>query len=227
MIHNTTNKPYLTSIFLFFIALTSFGQSNKDSLLTKESFNTLDQKTVPNSVQDIILSSLYDNRPNYIYNNSKDTIQLSSVDSSYGLCQCTPPKIISAIQIDQKGAKEIVFYRKCFIKNEFYQSSYRQTINTTLKKYEIWNLDTKQLLFEARTYYKSHFDGIHPDPATVPRNQKSIRHYQYHFTINKKGKIKIKQLRGKLKVLAKIKEGTYLFKNGKYRLGMKNKPCQF
>jgi len=104
------------------------------------------------------------------------------------------------------------------IKNEFYQSSYRQAITTTIKKYEIWNLETKQLLFEAKNYYKSHFDGTRFDSGTVPCHQKSTNHYQYNFRINKKGNIQIKQLRGKLRQLAKIKEGTYLFKNGKYVL---------
>lgn len=199
---------------LLFIALNSFAQSNKDSLFV----NALNQRKGPQSVQDIPLSSLYDNRPYYIYNNLKDSIQLSSIDSSYGLCQCTPPKIISEIQIDKKGAKELIFYRKCLVKSEFYQSSYRQSIHTTIKKYEIWNLDSKELLFEAVPYYKSNFDGIKPSPTSFPRRRKSTRHYQYNFTINKKGEIKIKQLRGKLQALAKIKEGTYLFKNRKYYL---------
>jgi hypothetical protein len=207
-----TTKHYLASIFLVFMALNSFGQPNLDSLVNKKNVYS------NNSVEVIKLASLYDNRPNYVYNDSKDTIKLSSIDSSYGTCLCSLPKIVSEIQIDKKGAKEVVFYRKCVIKDQFYQSSFRQTITTTIKKYEVWNLDTKQLLFEAKNYYKSHFDGISPNPLEVPRRQKSTRYYQYSFVLNKKGNIQIKQLRGKLQHLAKIKEGTYLFTNGGYIL---------
>lgn len=208
------NKLYLVSILVLFIPLISFGQGNLDSLSSQKPLSAS-----RNLILKIDLaSSFYDNRPNYIYNDSKDTIRLSSVNSSYGHCSCALPKVVSEIQIDQKGAKEVVFYRKCRIVDTGYQSSYRQTTTTTLKKYEIWNLDTKTLLFAATNYCRSKFDGIHPNPAVVPRQQKRTNHYQYDFRVNKIGNIQIKHLRGKLQDLAEIKEGTYLFVDGKYVL---------
>lgn len=218
MIYGTTDKRALVSIFLLFIALASFGQRNKDSLSKENLPKSLDQRFIdPNSATVLELRSLYDNRPNYIYNGLKDTIRLSSIDSS-STCFCAPPKVASRIQLDKKGAKEIVFYRKCLIQQEFYQSSFRQTITKTVKKYEIWNLETKQLLFEATPYCKSHFDGTIFQSGTLPKRKKSSHFYQYHFRMNKKGTIQIKQRRGKLQQLAKIKEGTYLFSHGKYAL---------
>jgi hypothetical protein len=208
-----TNKLYLVSILILFATFKSVGQHTLDSLLGKKNPSVSSR-----SVENIKLVHLYDNRPNYMYNDSKDTITLSSIDSSYGLCTCSLPKIVAEVQIDKKGAKEVVFYRKCHLINEFYRSSFRQTTRTTIKKYDVWNLDSKQLLFEAKSYYKSKFDGIDPNPQKVPRHQKSTKQYQYSFRLNKKGTIQIKHLRGKLKDLVKLKEGSYLFTDGKYVL---------
>lgn len=224
MIYHTIDKRHLLSIFLLFITLASFGQRNKDSLTTEgilNNFNLLSNQKQPyihnNSVKAVLLPSLHDNRPNYIYNDLKDTIRLSSIDSSYGYCFCDPPKIISEIQIDHKGAKEIIFYRACEINSIFYSSSFPQTSKTIIKKYEIWNLDTKQLLFEAKNYYKSHFKNENIG-FSKQRYERGRRYYQYHFKISKEGNIQIRCLRGKEQFFADNKEGTYTFINGKYKL---------
>lgn len=222
--YRTINKQFLLSIFLFFIALTAFGQRNKDSLSTADVLKELHLSSAQkqpslynNSVKVAELPSLYDNRPNYIYNNSKDTIRLSSIDSSFGHCFCDPPKVISEIQIDKKGAKEIIFYRKCEISSLFYKSSFPQKSTTIIKKYEIWNLDSKQLLFEAKNYFKSHFKNENIG-FSKKRYERGCRYYQYRFKINKEGNIQIRFLRGKKQAWADNKNGTYIFINGKYVL---------
>lgn len=224
MTYRTINKQFLLSIFLFFIALTVFGQRNKDSLSTADvlkEVNLLSDQKQPslhnNSVKIVKFPSLYDNRPNYIYNNSKDTIRLSSIDSSSGYCFCDPPKVVSEIQIDKKGAKEIIFHRRCAINNLFYASSFPQKSTTIVKKYEIWNLDTKQLLFEAKNYFKSHYKN-ETIGFSKKRCERGRRYYQYRFKINKEGNIQIRFLRGKEQAFADNKKGSYIFINGKYAL---------
>jgi hypothetical protein len=224
LIYGTIDKRYLLSIFLIFITLSAFGQGNKDSLSNDDFLNTFDslynKENLPiydkteGSVHSII--HLYDSRTSYIYNQSKDTIQLSNI-APHELCFCSAPKVISEIQIDGKGAKELVFYRTCEINSIFYKCSFPQMSKTIIKKYEIWNLDTKQLLFEAKNYFKSHFKN-EIIGFSKQRYERGRRYYQYHFKINKEGNIQIRSLRGKEQAFADNKKGTYTFINEKYEL---------
>lgn len=207
---------YKVSLISFFVLLAInskiYCQSQQDLLYLepRDSIENLTSSRLVNSV-------LIDFRQRYIYNHSKDTIFLPDIDT-YGLYTCDEPKIVSEIQIDGKGAKEIVFYRKCTSTNTFYISSYAQHTSARIKKYEVWNLDHKTLLFEATNYYKGQSAGTRPNRFRRLKPYKNNLYYQYNFSIDKTGKIEIKHLRGQQKQQVKLQEGVYLFKNGAYKL---------
>ncbi|MEM6380920.1 MAG: hypothetical protein AAF705_22300, partial [Bacteroidota bacterium] len=151
--------------------------------------------------------SLSSNPNFYLYNEGKDTIHFSAPDFK-GLIV---PKvaILDSIQIDGKGAKEIVFSRTL----EGYISKHGGTfdIDEDIKeqKIEIWNLDTKQLLFEAKKYYSLHFNRFLAYAHL--KRQKGHHFYSYELQINKQGEIQISNLISSETVLPDHSPGTYHF----------------
>jgi hypothetical protein len=126
----------------------------------------------------------------YIYNNQKDTIYLS--DMNVGLfCKCKDLQIVDSIQIDGVGSKEIVFLRNCRGENDEQGGTFVRSGYNKVSKYEIWNLDTKQLIFEATNYYKSKFDRNNLGSNRI----KGVESWSYDFRIDDAGTITISKLK--------------------------------
>ena len=172
----------------------------------------------------------------YFYNNQKDTIYLSDMDVPLS-CQCKNLQAVDSIQIDGVGSKEIIFFRKCCGKIDEHGGTFVTSGYVNVSKYEIWNLDTKEMMFEATNFYKSKFDRDNLGRDRI----KAVVSWSYNFRIDYAGTITISNLKTKgykfelnnEKTNAKNKhvrektpyksnfstdktEGTYRYVNGKY-----------
>lgn len=142
----------------------------------------LAQSTKPNAhIKDI-----------YVYNNSNDTIYLSKINSCK-FCWCDTLRIVARVQIDSIGSKEIVFLRNCngFTSEHGGTFDIDESINIT--KYEIWNLDSKKMIFDAVSSYKSDFNKF--QAYSTPKHKKGKESYSYEFKINANGQITISNVK--------------------------------
>ncbi|MGH1335805.1 MAG: hypothetical protein ACRBFS_06725 [Aureispira sp.] len=204
----TNTKKYIQYClvgFLFvFNACIATAQVDTLSELSEEPSN--------NSSNDVII----DLRQKYIYNDNKDTLILPDVN--FISCIYQPLEVVAEIQIDQKGAKEVVFYRTCYMNSVFYESSFSRTAGGFHHEYEVWNLDTKQCLFEVTVYYKGAYKNELMQKTIFKNYKKGKTFYQCTFDIEENGNIHVQKIRGKDKCLIEKKEGVYVFKEGTYQL---------
>ncbi|MGV9003574.1 hypothetical protein [Flavobacterium sp.] len=192
---------------------------------------------VPNSAMcQLILGQ----KQEYVYNNLKDTIQFSEfepkITKSGGYNPSTEfyeeAKITDSIQIDGIGRKELVFYRFYRFSNSQHGGSFDIDENIEIGKYEVWNLDTKTILFEVINYRKDDFNRF--TAGRIPP-EKGTYIYKYNVKIDDLGTITIKKeeieptfikkKKNKIKLISKNKiksvkvdsiEGIYKFDSGKY-----------
>ena len=129
----------------------------------------------------------------YIYNNQKDTMYLSYMNVGLS-CKCKDLEVVDSVQIDGVGSKEIVFYRKCRGKIDEHGDTFVASGNVNVSKYEIWNLDTKEMLFEATNFYKSNFNR-----KTGKVGRKGKITWSFDFNIDSKGLITISKLKTRSK----------------------------
>lgn len=157
----------------------------------------------------------------YAFNNTRDTIYLT-IEHLGQFTFTDSIKIIDSIQIDGIGSKEIIFSR-CM---HGYTSSHGGMFDIedyiVIKKYEIWNLDTKTLLFEAICDYKNDFNNAFAydfrcGSGSCRQGQGSAI-YKYDFTVNTNGQIRISNLKNTFDCKSDHPEGSYIFLNGKYTL---------
>jgi len=160
----------------------------------------------------------------YVNNNSIDTLYLTKIDSKANVPFSTKSyKIFDTIQIDGIGSKEIIFERSYSGKYSNIMQAHQEEEFTNIHKYEIWNIDTKTLLFEAISYYKFRFEywSILGNSATDNDGwSRGNCSYSYGFSIDSIGRIKISRTKtkGTNKECAPDKEeGFYIFTNGKYK----------
>lgn len=167
------------------------------------------------------LSSLKSNPDIYVFNNSKDTIYLTKVKlGQWTITQSI--KIVDTIQIDGLGSSEIVFVRTVNGVTEEHGGMFDISETKTISKYEIWNVDTKTLLFEAVNSFE--FDYNRMDARiTIPDSLqgsfgfgKGKCSYVYDFSIDIKGQVIIKNIRNTNNCIADKQEGLYKYINGKY-----------
>jgi hypothetical protein len=174
----------------------------------------------------------------YVYNNQQDTIYLSDMNVPLS-CQCKDLQVVDSIQIDGVGSKEIIFFRKCGGKDDEQGGTYVTRGYVNVSKYEIWNLDTKEMIFEATSFYKSKFDRNNlgrnriegkvswsynfsiDDTGTVTISKLKTSTKAYEFILNvEKTKAKNKPVREKSPYIYNLSadktEGTYRYVNGKY-----------
>lgn len=133
----------------------------------------------------------------YIYNNHKDTITLTNVNTGY-FNNCDNVKIIDSIQIDGKGSKELVFFRHCSGFYDDHGGTFDMDESTSIGKYEIWDIDAKKLLFEAVNYYKFVYNNsflYSGGKRDMHIQGKGFYNYTYSFVIDMKGKITIKDIK--------------------------------
>jgi len=155
----------------------------------------------------------------YVYNNSKDTIQLSkdsilvvgyAIEESF---LCPETKILKKITLGNTSEKGIVFARRCTHYKSWHGGTFDIDEKGEFTKYEIWNLNTKELIFESINYFQLGFNRwliggkIHEIGSDF---------YHYDFTIDEKGKIIISNLRRIEDIEPDHKEGIYEYINGKY-----------
>lgn len=177
----------------------------------------------------------------YLYNNEKDTIYLSKINIG-NFCNCDL-KISDSVQIDGVGAKELVFYRNCSGSINEHGGTFDIDESTRISKYEVWNLDTKKMLFEAVTSYQSNYNRF--NVYNEIRHVKGFEHTSCQFKIDSIGTITISNIKsdskahsyewktikkkGKNETIVEevpytnlinhcSKEGKYVFVNGKYVL---------
>lgn len=159
----------------------------------------------------------------YVYNHSKDTLYLTKIDiHTNDFFASRSSKIFDTIQIDGIGSKEIIFERSYSGKYSNIMQAHQEEEITTIYKYEIWNIDTKTLLFEAIHFYEFHFEywSIIKDSETNNNGWSSgMCSYAYDFSIDNLGKIKIsgtKTISSNKSCTPDKEEGFYIFKNGEY-----------
>lgn len=160
-----------------------------------------------------------------VYNNGKDSIQLSNPDLK-GFPMVNKAEVFAEVQIDGKGAKEVVVKRSVewvylLLGDEFGISE--ETDHTV---YEIWNIDSKEMLFSAKCANRFSYNYNH---YQLPSSN-GVAHYNYDFSINDAGTISIKNSQAsgfpvetnntleewQKNAIPDHEEGVYTFKNGKY-----------
>ena len=170
--------------------------------------------------------TLLSNVDYYVYNNSIDTLYLTKIDSKANVPFPTNSyKIFDTIQIDGIGSKEIIFERSYSGKYSNIMQAHQEEEFTSTHKYEIWNIDTKTLLFEAISYYEFRFEywSLMTNCATDNNDNRwsrGICSYNYDFSIDSIGRIKIngtKAISTNIDSIPDKEEGFYIFTNGKYK----------
>lgn len=164
------------------------------------------------------LGSLNRNPDIYIFNNFKDTIYLTKVD--LGQFSFTDSiKIADTIQIDGSGSKEIIFVRYSHGSTDAHGGSFDINDYRVFTNYEIWNPDTKTLLFEAIIDYKNDFNNsyAYDEQWGSYRKGQGRATYKYDITVNKNGHVSISNLKND-GCTPDHTEGTYKFLDGKYTL---------
>jgi hypothetical protein len=171
-----------------------------------------------------------------VYNNERDSIFLSkmygdSILLSPPPCLCRPElllrlesgvatQIYKKVQIDGQGAREIVV-KRTFSEVVFgHGGSYDTTVNEIYCVYEIWNLDSKEMLFRSVSYYDTKYNCFCTEGPSDRKTAKGEMSYSYDIGIDDKGAITISNLNLKggddFPFRSDHEEGIYTFKDGKY-----------
>lgn len=165
----------------------------------------------------------------YLFNNSNDTLYLTEMYLGEWADMDTF-LVIDSIQIDGVGSKEIIIYRKGSGQTESHGGTFDISESISMSKYEVWNLDTKTLLFTATNFYTIDYNSWHPHMRFLSDSAKAVNRmgighcfYSYDFSMDSTGQITITNLNDKDPFNSKgcsagIKEGVYLFRDGEYRL---------
>lgn len=150
------------------------------------------------------------NPDRYVFDQSKDTIQLTQ--AALGQFSSTDAiQIFDTIQIDGVGAKEVVFFRHMQGYTNEHGGMFDISDHKEIEKYEIWNLDTKTLLFEAIAFYKNDFDNsfAYGDYWGSMREGKGSVTYQYGFAVDERGQVTISHVIHTADCLPDHAEGVY------------------
>lgn len=155
------------------------------------------------------------NQRHYVYNNGQDTIFFSSIIEHGMFTFCDDVQLLDSIQVDGKGRKELVFYRYCKTQIAQHGGSYDRTGTQTKGQYEIWNLDSKTLIFSATNTYLNRYRNF--NAYSNPKHQKGLDMYRYKFRINEEGVISIKYLFRTKNSPIDHAEGKYIYRKGGYQ----------
>lgn len=136
----------------------------------------------------LFAQSIFNYGYSFIYNTGKDTLHFSKLLPE-GLCLSTSTTIRDSIQIDGTGAKEVIFFRSGNCSINEHGGSFDIDENTSVSKFEIWNLDNKKLLFEVTTSYQSEFNKF--NAYMQPSHLQGYVNYSCNFAIESNGDIKI------------------------------------
>jgi hypothetical protein len=204
---------YLTVFFFWTVA---YGQT-KDSLTWY-----LIGKTVDSTVKAFVVCNK-NSECNYLIKyksgNKWDTISFADKNVTIDSCQ------IEKIQIDGKGEKEIIIKWNYLF---WHTSAGHGGFEEGYSQIDIWNLDRRKKIFSATPDY--HFQSLEVQDimegdSIVGTNEKSKScFFNYHFEINSKGQIIIKniEVNGDNDCKADHQEGIYTYLNGEYIWTKKN-----
>lgn len=158
----------------------------------------------------------------YVYHDSKDTLFLTKLNVGHSSITNRSTTIVDSIQIDGKGSKEIIFERTYSGDFRNIMQAHQEEEFTKIHKYEIWNLDTKTLLFEAISFYEYQYENwslVTNYTSNDDGWRRGFCSYSYNFSIDSIGRIKISEIKTistNEKCTPDKKEGFYIFTNGMY-----------
>ena len=155
----------------------------------------------------------------YAFNNKRDTIYLTILHLEQ-FTHTDSIKIIDSIQMDGIGSKEIIFVRYAHGNTNAHGGMFDIVDYRAITKYEIWNLDSKTLLFEAIADYKNDFNNSYAYDfqwGSYRKGQGSAN-YKYDFIVNKTGQVSISNLMNTIDCKPDHPEGSYKLLNGKFTL---------
>lgn len=169
------------------------------------------------------LNSFLCNPDYYVYNNSKDTLHLTKINIRINEpFPAKSSKIFDTIQIDGIGLKEIIFERTYSGRYNNIMQAHQEEEFIKIHKYEIWNIDTKTLLFEAISYYEYRYENwrlVTNHSSNDDGWSRGQCSYAYDFSIDSTGRIKTsatKTISTNKKCTPDKEEGFYIFTNGQY-----------
>lgn len=155
----------------------------------------------------------------YTYHQTKDTIFFERL--KLGLFTFTDAlQIVDSVQIDGAGAKELVFVRLCKGHKEEHGGTFDISDYKEIKQYEVWNLDSKTLLFKAMAQYKNEYNNSYAYFQSFADCQqgKGTATYQYDFIVAKNGSISISNLMASEACKPDHAVGIYKFVDGNFIL---------
>ena len=129
--------------------------------------------------------------------------------------------IVDSVQIDGTGAKEIILLRKGTGFTNEHGGTFDISESKNIQKYEIWNPDTKTILFEAISIWSYDYDIFRAGQSLNPllaKQGKGSEKYKYDLTVNSAGDVIIDNLCGLKDTKPDHAIGIYQFRNGKYTL---------
>ncbi len=186
-------KHLILLLGLFFLCKNYFAQT--DSL----NGNALNS-TVTKSAIDLPLKVLHDSRI-YTY-------------SPY--YECSTPQLDRLVQLDSSGSKERITVKVCKGNDETHTAYIDMSSKFKYRVLEIWNVDTKTLLFQIEDRYKRKFRGI--DRSQHPFKQNRTCKSRYRLVIDKDGSIEvINRFRSPNCHFVPL-EGKYQLVNGMYQM---------
>ncbi len=176
-------------------------------------------------MSNLIYGQLFLSNPDYyVFNNSKDTLYLTKIDiRTTEIFPTKSSKIFDTIQIDGTGSKEIIFERSYSGKYSNIMQAHQEEEFIKIHKYEIWNIDTKTLLFEAISNYEYRYENWHLVTNHSSNDDgwsRGLCSYAYDFSIDNTGRIKTsatKTISTGGKCTPDKEEGIYTFMNGQYK----------
>ncbi len=176
----------------------------------------------------------------YVYNEGRDTLFLSQINAGE-IHSCDTLRVTNSIQIDGLGSEELVLHRTCSGFTSSHGGTFDIEESISISKYEIWNLDTKEMIFEAKYNYHNDYNKF--QAYEDPQHKKGVESYSYDLeidsvgriiisnvkkhsnastfvwkTISKKGKSEtlVEEIPYQYEIYPDKAEGVYLFVNGKY-----------
>ena len=191
-------------------------------LLLKFDFTYCQSDTLIRTVFDSTIQVI--NYQTYHFDSHKDSIVFSqmfpdniAINCSKVVCEYSNIEIIDSVDLNKDGEKEVIFKRNCFC----YTEPIRKTgvplsivvigsINYSYGKYEVWDLNTKKMIFE--------FQDKSQSVETISTSGIISDGYKYYVKVKKNGTFITSNLRnGNTRKRLKIEMVKYKFKDGEYK----------
>jgi hypothetical protein len=156
----------------------------------------------------------------YVFNNGKDTIHLKKLDLGR-MMNLSSVALVDSVQIDDVGAKELILLRKGTGFTDEHGGTFDISESKSMEQFEIWNADTKTLLFEAVSSWSYDYNifRVQPlDPRFAKKQGKGSEKYKYDFIVTSSGNVIIDNFCGATNSKPDHAVGAYYYAEGKYTL---------